>query len=140
MTETSFAFPNLFDVARSKVNIFVDTRALTSRVRLLLLTEPTELYMVPNFGVGLKKYLFTYNNDNTVALIRDKLIEQLRIWEPGVIPEETKVERGLKYSEVDNADENALETNHLKLTITLTAADMQTVSFGITSSDFDVIK
>lgn len=140
MTETSFAFPNLFDVARSKVNIFVDTRALTSRVRLLLLTEPTELYMVPNFGVGLKKYLFTYNNDNTIALIRDKLIEQLRIWEPGVIPEETKVERGLKYSEIDNADENALEINHLKLTITLTAADMQTVSFGITSSDFDVIK
>lgn len=140
MTESSFSFPNLFDVARSRVNLFVDTRALTNRVKLLLLTEPTELYMVPTFGVGLKKYMFTYNNDNTIAIIRDKLIEQLRLWEPGVIPEETKVERGLLYTESATAEENALETNHLKLTITLTAADMQVISFGVTTADFDLVR
>lgn len=135
MTETSFAFPNMFDVSRNKVNVYQDTRAIVSRVKLLLLTDPTELYMSPNFGVGLRKYIFTYNNENTVALIQDKLIEQLRLWEPGVKPEETKVERGLGYSEISD-NSGAVDINKLKLTITLTTADMQYVSFGVSKDDF----
>lgn len=135
MTETSFAFPNIFDVSRSKVNIYTDAKAIVSRVRLLLLTDPTELHMVPNFGVGLRKYMFTYNNDNTVALIKDKLIDQLRLWEPAVIPEETKVERGLAYTESNTGDVTN-DINHLKLTITLTTADLQQVSFGVSPEDF----
>lgn len=135
MIETTFSFPNLFDVSRSKVNIYTNTRAIVNRVKLLMLTEPTELHMVPNFGLGLRKYMFTYNNDNTIALIRDKLIEQLRLWEPSVIPEETKVERGLQYTG-GNVEETAVDINHLKLTVTLTTSDMQQVSFGITPSDF----
>ena len=135
MIETTFSFPNLFDVSRSKVNIYTNTRAIVNRVKLLMLTEPTELHMVPNFGLGLRKYMFTYNNDNTIALIRDKLIEQLRLWEPSVIPEETKVERGLQYTGGD-VEETAVDINHLKLTVTLTTSDMQQVSFGITPSDF----
>ena len=118
MIETTFSFPNLFDVSRSKVNIYTNTRAIVNRVKLLMLTEPTELHMVPNFGLGLRKYMFTYNNDNTIALIRDKLIEQLRLWEPSVIPEETKVERGLQYTG-GNVEETAVDINHLKLTVTL---------------------
>lgn len=135
MTETSFAFPNIFDVSRSKVNIYTSARAIVSRVKLMLLTDPTELYMTPNYGVGLQKYLFTYNTDNVVAMIRDKLIEQLRLWEPSVIPEETKVESGLMYTE-GSVEESIANLNHLKLTITLTTADMQQVSFGISSEDF----
>ena len=135
MIETAFSFPNIFDVARSKVNIYTNTRAIVNRVKLLMLTEPTELHMVPNFGLGLRKYMFTYNNDNTIALIRDKLIEQLRLWEPSVIPEETKVERGLQYTGGDT-EESAVDINHLKLTVTLTTSDLQQVSFGITPSDF----
>lgn len=136
MTETSFAFPNIFDVSRNKVNIYTDARAITNRVKLLMLTDPTELHMVPNFGLGLKKYLFTYNNDNTIALIKDKLIEQLRLWEPAVIPEETKVERGLTYTETESEGAIA-DISHLKLTVTLVTSDMQQVSFGISPSDFD---
>lgn len=135
MTETSFAFPNMFDVSRNKVNVYSDTRAIVSRVKLLLLTDPTELYMTPNFGVGLRKYMFTYNNENTVALIRDKLIAQLRLWEPGVIPEETKVETGLSYT--DSNGEATADINTLRLTITLMTSDMQYVSFGVSKEDFD---
>ena len=135
MIETSFAFPNMFDVSRNTVNVYTDTKAITTRVKLLMLTDPTELHMVPNFGLGLKKYLFTYNNDNTIALIRDKLIEQLRLWEPAVIPEETKVERGLAYTG-SATEESEVDINHLKLTVTLTTSDMQSVTFGITPSDF----
>ena len=135
MVESSFSFPNLFDVSRNKVNLYNDTRSITNRVKLLLLTDPTELYMNPNFGVGLKKYMFTYANDNTIALIRDKLIEQLRLWEPGVIPEDTTVVRGLKYTGTDDPNEIAMNTNELDLTITLTTSRMQTISFGVSASD-----
>lgn len=137
MNATSLSFPNMFDVSRNKVNVFVDSRAVTSRVKLLLLTEPTELYMVPNFGVGLKKYMFTYNNDNTIALIKDKLIEQLRIWEPCVIPEDTIVERGLAYTEAAMQGDEAIN-NILKLTITLTTIDGNKASVEISDKDLNV--
>lgn len=79
--------------------------------------------------------MFTYNNENTVALIRDKLIAQLRLWEPGVIPEETKVETGLSYT--DSNGEATADINTLRLTITLMTSDMQYVSFGVSKEDFD---
>lgn len=134
MVESSFSFPNLFDVSRNKVNLYTDSRSIVSRVRLLMLTEPTEMYMCPDFGVGLKKFLFTYNNDNTIALIRDKLIEQLRKWEPSVQADQTKVTRGLDYTELDS-ESTAGSINKLSLTITLTMNNMQTVSFGISAED-----
>ena len=135
MVESSFSFPNMFDVSRNKVNLYTDTRSITNRVKLLLLTEPTELYMNPTFGVGLRKFMFTYPTDNTIALIRDKLIEQLRLWEPGVIPEDTIVERGLKYTGTDDPSQIAINSNELDLTITLTTSHMQKVKFGINDSD-----
>lgn len=132
---SSFSFPNMFDVARNKVNLYNDTKSITNRVKLLLLTEPTELYMNPTFGVGLKKYMFTYTNDNTVAIIKDKLVEQLRLWEPEVIPDETIVERGLAYTE-DGAESDPNELNKLKLTVTLKTIYMQTLSFSVGQEDY----
>lgn len=132
---TSFAYPNMFDVARSKVNLYSDTRSITNRVKLLLLTEPTELYMSPNFGVGLRRYMYTYNNDNVIALIRDKLIEQLRLWEPAVIAEETKVTRGLMDETNSQLSTKEAETNVLKLTITLTTGYAEVITFGVDQSD-----
>lgn len=125
----------MFDVARNKVNLYDDTKSITNRVRLLLLTDPTELYMNPTFGVGLRKYMFTYPNDNTVALIKDKLVEQLRLWEPEVLPDETVVERGLIYTE-DGAAPDPTDLNKLKLTVTLKTIYMQTISFGLSQQDF----
>ena len=136
MAYSSWSWPNLFDVARNKVNLYNNTQSLTNRVKLLLLTDPTELYMTPNFGVGLRKHLFKYNNDNVIALIRDELIDQLRLWEPGVIPEETTVVRGLQYSEdASSAKTISEKMNTLNLTITLTTRYMQQVSFQLTDED-----
>lgn len=133
---SSWAWPNMFNVSRSQVNLYNDTRSITNRVKLLLLTEPTELYMNPTFGVGLKRYLYTYNNDNTIALIRDRLVEQLRLWEPSVIPEETQIVRGNLYSR-DPSDPISVSErmNELNLTITLVTIYRETVSFDLTQSD-----
>lgn len=133
---SSWAWPNIFDVARSKVNLYTDTKSLTNRIKLLLLTEPTELYMVPNFGVGLKKYLFRYNSENIPAMIRDELIEQLRLWEPDVIAEETTVTRTERSTDPLVLQSVADKMNKLDLTITVTTRYMKSVSFNITDDDF----
>lgn len=125
----------MFDVARNKVGLYTDIKSITNRVKLLLLTDPTELYRNPDFGVGLKKYMFMYNNDNTIALIRDKLVEQLRLWEPAVIAEETKVTRGLTYTRDSTVAESGNGINKLELTVTLTTSYLQVISFGITDAD-----
>lgn len=133
---TSISWPNMFDVARSKVNLYSNEKSLTNRIKLLLLTEPTELYMEPNFGVGLKKHLFKYNNDNVIALIQDELIEQLALWEPGVIPEDTKVERGPAYTwDPDKWESVSDKMNVLDLQITVQTIYARTLTFGITNED-----
>lgn len=134
---TSWSWPNMFDVSRNKINLYQDAKSITNRVKLLLLTEPTELYMSPNFGVGLKKYVFRYNNENTPAMIRDELIEQLRLWEPAVIAEQTKVELGTTQSRNEWSDPETYisQLNSLELTVTLTTSTGEQVSFDVIDSD-----
>lgn len=133
---TSWAWPNMFDVARSKISLYSDAQSIVNRVKLLLLTDPTELYMVPNFGVGLKKFMFRYKGDNTAAMVKDALIEQLRLWEPSVIPEDTVVSQGLEYSRSGTVSSNTPDT--LELTITLKTRYGQELTFGISQEDLNV--
>lgn len=116
MNTCSINFPSMFDVARNRTGVATDSASIVSRVKLLLTTEPTELYMNPTYGVGLKRYLFQYNNDNIVAEMRDRIVEQLRIWEPCVDPDKTTLTRGLDYT----GEGNELQTgNVLNLTLTV---------------------
>ena len=133
---TSWAWPNMFDVARSKISLYSDAQSIVNRVKLLLLTDPTELYMVPNFGVGLKKFMFRYKGDNTAAMVKDALIEQLRLWEPSVIPEDTVVSQGLEYSRSGTVSSNTPDT--FELTITLKTRYGQELTFGISQEDLNV--
>lgn len=126
---TSLKFPNLFDVSRNRMSIAEDNSSIVNRVRLMMLTDPTELYMNPSYGLGLKKYLFQYNNDNVLAIIQDKLIEQLRLWEPCVDADKTVVQRGLLISGSDNSD--AQDHNHLKFTVILTTKYGQKLEVNI---------
>lgn len=133
---SSWSWPNLFDVSRNKVNIYSGTQSIKNRVKLLLLTEPTELYNEPRFGVGLRKHIFKYNNDNVIALIKDELIEQLRLWEPGVIPEETTVERGPSHDwDPSRLGTTSAEMNTLELYISVKTVYLQTVDLTITNAD-----
>ena len=84
---TSLSFPTMFDVARNTVSVVEDTKSVVNRTRLLILTEPTELYMNPDFGVGLRRHIWQYNVDNQKAIIKDRIIEQLRKHELCVKPD-----------------------------------------------------
>lgn len=94
----SLNFPQMFDVARGRVVVIEDTKSIANRSRLLMLTNPTELYNEPEFGVGLSKYLWQYNSPNVKPLIRDKVAEQLDMYEPMCYASETEYADGLMFT------------------------------------------
>lgn len=98
VSTNSLNFPNMFDVTRNRVTVISDTKSIANRSRLLMLTNPTELYNEPKFGVGLARYLWQYNSPNVKPMIRDRLAEQLEMFEPMSIPTETEYAEGLLFS------------------------------------------
>ena len=114
---TSLSFPNMFDIARNRVGILEDNQALVNRTRLLILTEPTELYNSPTFGVGLKRYLWQYNTANTKAIIQDRIVDQVREHEPYAVANKTIFADGLIFTEPGGSIEQ--DFNKLKMTVGL---------------------
>ena len=125
----SWAFPNLFDVARNRVAMLSDNDSVVNRTRLLMLTEPTELYNAPTFGVGLKRYLFQYNNENTKALIKDRIVDQLNLFEPCVDAQATEFTDGLLYTGSGTTNQNF---NKLEMTVGLKTIFGDTVAVNMT--------
>lgn len=118
MATNSISFPRMFDVSRNNTSVAQDNQSIVNRVRLLILTEPTELYNNPGFGVGLKRHLWKYNTDNEKAIFKKRLIEQLRLYEPCVDADKTTVTDGLLFTgSGDNT--SAQEYNKMKLTVTV---------------------
>lgn len=117
---TSLSYPNLFDVARNTIAVKEDNDAIVNRTRLLMLTDPTELYNSPTFGVGLKRYLWQYNTANMKAIIEDRIKEQLAEHEPYVDAEMTSFADGLLFSESNNDVPSLLsDMQQLKMTVGL---------------------
>lgn len=129
MQTSSLNWPNMFDVSRNKCAVAEDSSSIVNRVKLLILTEPSELYMNPTYGVGLKQHLFKYNTENEKALIRDRIVEQLKLWEPSVDADKTEFSDGLLYT----GDVNILGTteNTLNMTITLRTTFGDTLSVDL---------
>ena len=115
---TSLAFPNMFNITANQVSIIENTNSVANRTRLMILTEPTELYNNPNFGVGLKRHLWKYNTDAERALVKDRITEQLYLHEPCVYPEKTQYSDGLLFSE-SQPQTPLSEHNTLSLTVAL---------------------
>ena len=113
---TSLAFPNMFNITNNQVSVIENTASVANRTRLLILTEPTELYNNPDFGVGLKRHLWHYNNEAERGLVKDRITQQLRQHEPCVYPEQTKYSDGLLFSQ-SQSDNAALNGNALELTV-----------------------
>jgi len=115
---SSWAFPNMLDPVRNHVAVLEDDASVVNRVRLLMLTDPTELYNEPRFGVGLKRYLWQYNNENTKAQIKTRINDQLDMFEPSVYAEQTQYTDGLMFTG-SIADQDTVDDNHLKMTVGL---------------------
>lgn len=131
---TSLAFPNMFDIATNQVGVIEDGDSVANRTRLLILTEPTELYNNPDFGVGLQRHMWKYNNEAERGLVKDRITEQLRLHEPCVYPEKTQYTDGLLFSEAD-AQNSVLDANRLALTVALQTVFKEEAKIELNSED-----
>lgn len=117
---TSISFPNMFNIATNRVAVYEDLQSVTNRTKLLLLSSPTELYNNPDFGVGLKKYLWQYNTANTRAIIEKNIKDQIALYEPCAIPEETIFADGLQYTGNVLGQDTVQNGNELNMTVAIT--------------------
>lgn len=127
----SLAFPSMFNVAQNSVAVLEDDASVVSRSRLLILTEPTELYNDPLFGVGLRRYIWQYNTDNTKAIIQSRIREQLRTFEPCVNADNIQFADGLLYSGSEDEFAQKHDHNHLKMTIKLETTYSEAITFQL---------
>lgn len=125
---TSWAFPNIFNVAQNCVGVLSDSQSLVNRSRLLILTEPTELYNNPDFGVGLKRYLWQYNTANTRAIIQDRIKDQLNKYEPYVDASATQFLSSLIS---DDRDPESVSFNELDMSVGLVPTFGEPVSVDL---------
>ena len=116
---TSWNFPNIFNVAQNTVSVKEDEASIANRVRLLILTELTEVYNDVNQGVGLKKYIGRYNDINVRTELKSKIIEKLRMYEPDVIADKTLWSDELEFTNTDNNIDTGTNTDRLNMTIAL---------------------
>lgn len=134
---SSLAFPNIFDVSTNKVSVLEDGASVVNRTKLLILTEPTEVYNEPDQGVGLKRHLWQYNTPNEKAIIKDRIVAQLRLHEPCVVPDDTQFADGLIFTGSNDTTNIEQEYNKLKMTVAvkLTFGEHVTIDLN-NASDF----
>jgi phage baseplate assembly protein W len=60
-------------------------------VRLLLETEPGERVMRPEYGCGLRSFVFAPINTTTCTLVRQRVEQGLTRWEPRIDVQEVRV-------------------------------------------------
>jgi len=53
-------------------------------LKMIVLTSPGERIMDPNFGVGIKQYLFEQNDSMTHSRVKARIINQVREYMPFV--------------------------------------------------------
>ena len=128
---TSLAFPNMFNISQNKVAVLEDNKSVVNRTRLLMLSNPTEMYNDTQFGLGLYKHMWQYNNENQKSIIVDRLKEQLRLYEPYCYPDETSYSSGLLFTG-STPEYKATRYDQLEMTISVqtTFADKVAVKVG----------
>ena len=70
------------DPTNGFANNHTEVEAVIQDLKMLLLTSPGERIMDPNFGVGMRKFLFEQNNSSTHSTIRAKIIRQTMEYMP----------------------------------------------------------
>lgn len=66
-------------------------KAIQQNIKMLLLTVPGERVMDPDFGVGLKTFLFEFNDAGTYSAIRSRINEQISKYMPFVEIDELEI-------------------------------------------------
>lgn len=69
---------------------------IKQNLKMLVLTAPGERIMIPNYGVGLRNYLFSQYTDLTKDDIRERILEQVSLYMPFLQDMEVKISESLE--------------------------------------------
>lgn len=58
------------------------TQVAAQNLRMVILTSPGERIMFPDFGVGIRRYLFEQNTTSTLGVIRSRIEQQVSTYLP----------------------------------------------------------
>jgi hypothetical protein len=60
----------------------------------LLLTQPGERVMLPEFGTNLQKFIFEQNDNNLLEQVKEEIARAISLWEPRISVENIEVYNG----------------------------------------------
>ena len=83
-----WAYPVQPNASHTDAAVAVYEEDVREAVRIILETNRGERVMRPDFGAGLRDFLFEPINQTTLALIRHRVEESLITWEPRIRVEE----------------------------------------------------
>ena len=84
MSSLAVALPLELDSRTGFQMITSFKRLIKQNLKMLLLTNPGERVMIPEYGVGMNGYLFQNFTESTYAQIDSKIREQVAIYMPVV--------------------------------------------------------
>lgn len=92
-----------------------DINQIKSDLLILLLTEPGERVMLPEFGTPLRKYFFEPNDSNITSQVRQTIAESISAWEPRIAVQEIEVLNGSEVGNYLNREDAKQDTQHILL-------------------------
>jgi phage baseplate assembly protein W len=88
-----------------------------SDLLILLLTNPGERVMLPDYGTPLRKLVFEPNDDTLRGTARDMIIASIRTWEPRITVEAIEVTNGFDPDDLDPQDDGTARDHILGIKI-----------------------
>jgi phage baseplate assembly protein W len=87
-----------------------------SDLLVLLLTEPGERVMLPEFGTPLKKFLFEPSTSSLVDSVKDAIANSIKMWEPRIAVSQIEVTNSADSIEQSlNPDDRKEDIGHVLL-------------------------
>ncbi|TMV51554.1 GPW/gp25 family protein [Paenibacillus mesophilus] len=77
-------FPVQVDPATGRIRLSEYEEDIAEAIRIILGTSLGERVMRPDFGCGLRDYVFGTTDDTTLRMLEGSIVEAIRVWEPRV--------------------------------------------------------
>tara|TARA_B100000214_G_scaffold375436_1_gene361768 strand:- start:1597 stop:1965 length:369 start_codon:yes stop_codon:yes gene_type:complete len=85
MSSISIKTPITFDSGDGFTMLKTLPEVVKQNLKMLILTNPGERVMDPNFGVGIQRFLFSNFSENIEPEIKDKIKSQVARYMPGIV-------------------------------------------------------
>lgn len=92
MSSIGIKLPITYDTGDGFTMITTIREMVKQNLKMLILTNPGERVMEPNFGVGMKRFLFSNYTEGAPGKINARLREQLNLYLPIVTVQDLQFE------------------------------------------------